>query len=163
MQEPRACSSIRRCCSTSTRCPSHGSSGRPTKGAEFTCSRPTRWPGACPACGVFATRVTGSAVTRPRDLPYGESGWEFRRHKRRWWCRETDCPRRSFTEQIPQIPAGARLTARLRGEAGRRIRDAGSTVTHAAGSAPVLADRNKSVPHAGPQRHRGTTAAGRSP
>lgn len=24
---------------------------------------------ACPACGVFATRVKGSAVTRPRDLP----------------------------------------------------------------------------------------------
>lgn len=36
---------------------------------------------ACPACGVFATRVKGSAVTRPRDLPYGASGLEFRRHK----------------------------------------------------------------------------------
>lgn len=87
---------------------------------------------ACPACGVFATRVKGSAVTRPRDLPYGESGLEFRWHKRRWWCREAGCPRRSFTEQIPQIPAGARLTARLRGAAGRRIRDAGSTVIQAA-------------------------------
>lgn len=84
---------------------------------------------ACPACGVFATRVKGSAVTRPRDLPYGESGLEFRWHKRRCWCREADCPRRSFTEQIPQIPAGARLTARLRDTAGRRIRDAGSTVS----------------------------------
>ncbi|MEU6709114.1 hypothetical protein [Streptomyces wuyuanensis] len=28
---------------------------------------------ACPACVVFATRVRGSAVTRPRDLPHGES------------------------------------------------------------------------------------------
>ncbi|MFE4824696.1 ISL3 family transposase [Streptomyces sp. NPDC056704] len=83
---------------------------------------------ACPACGVFATRVKGSAVTRPRDLPYGESGLEFRWHKRRWWCREAGCPRRSFTEQIPQIPAGARL----RGAAGRRIRDAGCTVIQAA-------------------------------
>ncbi|MGX4692333.1 ISL3 family transposase [Streptomyces sp. JNUCC 63] len=87
---------------------------------------------ACPACGVFATRVKGSAVTRPRDLPYGESGWEFRRHKRRWYCREAGCSRRSFTEQIPQIPAGARPAARLRGAAGRRIRDAGSTVIQAA-------------------------------
>lgn len=87
---------------------------------------------ACPACGVFATRVKGFAVTRPRDLPYGERGLEFRRHKRRWWCREADCPRRSFTEQIPQIPAGARLTARLRDAAGCRIRDAGSTVIQAA-------------------------------
>ncbi|WP_240203735.1 hypothetical protein [Streptomyces actuosus] len=24
---------------------------------------------ACPVCGVFATRVKGSATTRPRDLP----------------------------------------------------------------------------------------------
>ncbi|MGW7426410.1 transposase family protein [Streptomyces sp. NPDC054813] len=87
---------------------------------------------ACPACGVFATRVKGSAVTRPRDPSYGKSGLELRRHKRRWWCREACCPRRSFTEQIPRIPAGARLTARLRGAAGRRIRDAGSTVVQAA-------------------------------
>ncbi|WP_369265740.1 helix-turn-helix domain-containing protein [Streptomyces sp. R35] len=71
-------------------------------------------------------------MTRPRDLPYGESGLEFRWHKRRWWCREAGCPRRSFSEQIPQIPAGARLTARLRDTAGRRIRDAGSTVIQAA-------------------------------
>ncbi len=84
---------------------------------------------ACPACGAFATRVRGSAVTLPRDLPYGESGLEFRRHKRRWWCGEAGCPRRSFTEQIP---AGARLTVRLRDTAGRRIRDASSTVIQAA-------------------------------
>jgi len=87
---------------------------------------------ACPECGVFATRVKGSATTRPRDLPYGENGLEFRWHKRRWWCREPGCPRRSFTEQIPQIPAGARITVRLRVAAGRRVRDAGSTVIQAA-------------------------------
>ncbi|MFE2317383.1 transposase family protein [Streptomyces sp. NPDC059441] len=102
MREPRACSTIRRCCSTSTGCPSRGLSGRPTEGAVHlvTADEAAR---ACPACGVFATRVKGSTVTRPRDLPYGESGLEFRWHKRRWWCREAGCPRRSFTEQIPQI------------------------------------------------------------
>ncbi|MFE4416044.1 transposase family protein, partial [Streptomyces sp. NPDC056821] len=83
---------------------------------------------ACPACGVFASRVKGTAVTRPRDLPYGESRLQFLWHKRRWYCHEAGCSRRSFTEQIPQIPAGARLTTRLRGAAGRRIRDADSTV-----------------------------------
>uniref|UniRef100_A0AAU2VAW0 ISL3 family transposase n=2 Tax=unclassified Streptomyces TaxID=2593676 RepID=A0AAU2VAW0_9ACTN len=87
---------------------------------------------ACPACGVFSSRVKGSATTRPRDLPYGECGLEFVWHKRRWWCREPDCSRKSFTEQIPQIPAGSRLTGRLRSAAGRRIRDAGSTVIQAA-------------------------------
>ncbi|MET8949173.1 ISL3 family transposase [Streptomyces sp. NPDC004542] len=106
---------------------------------------------ACPACGVFATRVKGSAVTRPRDLPYGESGLEFRWHKRRWWCREAGCPRRSFTEQIPQIPAGARITMRLRGAAGRRIRDAASTVIQAARdlrlSWPTVMDAFRAVAH----------------
>ncbi|MET7913126.1 transposase family protein [Streptomyces avermitilis] len=87
---------------------------------------------ACPTCGVFATRVKGSAVPRPRDPPYGESRLEFRWHKRRWFCREAGCARRSFTEQIAQIPAGARLTARLRSAAGHRVRDAGSTVLQAA-------------------------------
>ncbi|MFM9634012.1 MULTISPECIES: hypothetical protein [Streptomyces] len=71
-------------------------------------------------------------MTRPRDLPHGESGLEFRWHKRCWWRRKAGCPRRSFTEQIPQIPAGARLTGQLRDTAGRRIRDAGSTVIQAA-------------------------------
>jgi hypothetical protein len=75
---------------------------------------------ACPVCGVFAPRVKGSATTRPRDLPYGERGLEFVERKRRWLCREAACPRKSFTEQIPQLPAGARLTGRLRGAAGRR-------------------------------------------
>ncbi|WP_385625414.1 ISL3 family transposase (plasmid) [Streptomyces sp. P8-A8] len=106
---------------------------------------------ACPACGVFATRVKGSAVTRPRDLPYGESGLEFRWHKRRWWCREPGCPRQSFTEQIPQIPAGARITMRLRGAAGRRIRDAASTVIQAARdlhlSWPIVMDAFRTVAH----------------
>ncbi|WP_043262654.1 ISL3 family transposase [Streptomyces sp. CT34] len=106
---------------------------------------------ACPECGVFATRVKGSATTRPRDLPYGESGLEFRWHKRRWWCREPGCPRRSFTEQIPQLPAGPRITMRLRGAAGRRIRDAASTVLQAARdlhlSWPTVMDAFRAAAH----------------
>ncbi|WP_353962306.1 hypothetical protein [Streptomyces sp. NBC_01381] len=64
--------------------------------------------------------MKGAATTRPRDLLYAERRLEFVWHKRRWWCREVSCPRKSFTEQIPQIPAGARLTERLRCAAGRR-------------------------------------------
>nr|WP_275522537.1 transposase family protein [Streptomyces oceani] len=33
---------------------------------------------------------------------------------------------------MPQIPAGARITTRLRARAGHRVRDAGSTVIQAA-------------------------------
>lgn len=87
---------------------------------------------ACPVCGVIAVKPKGTAVTRPRDLPYGELGLEFRWHKRRWYCREPACPRRSFTEQTRQIPARARLTTRLREAAGQRVRDSGSTVIQAA-------------------------------
>jgi transposase len=87
---------------------------------------------ACPECGAFAWKVKGTARTRPRDLPYGEHGLVLLWHKRRWWCREPKCPRKSFTESIAQIPAGARITARLRQAAGRQVRDAGSTVIQAA-------------------------------
>ncbi|TDB77953.1 hypothetical protein E1165_02245 [Micromonospora sp. KC723] len=37
-------------------------------------------------------------------------------------CDQTGCPRRTFTEQVPQIPARARLTRRLRQR--RRPREA---------------------------------------
>ncbi|MEU5538565.1 ISL3 family transposase [Streptomyces sp. NPDC020362] len=87
---------------------------------------------ACPSYGVFASRVKGPAVTRPGDIPYGERELELFWHKHRWWCRESTCPTKSFTESITQIPAGARITARLREAAGRRVRDAGSTVIEAA-------------------------------
>ncbi|MGI5518597.1 ISL3 family transposase [Streptomyces sp. CA-106131] len=87
---------------------------------------------ACPSCGTFASRVKGLVRTRPRDLSYGERGLELAWLKRRWYCHEPDCARKSFTEQVPQIPAGARITARLRRAAALRVRDAGSTVVQAA-------------------------------
>ncbi|WP_443053593.1 transposase family protein [Streptomyces sp. NBC_00285] len=49
--------------------------------------------GDCPACGVFASQVKGSATTRPRDIPYGERVLELLWQKRRWWCREPASPR----------------------------------------------------------------------
>lgn len=65
-------------------------------------------------CGVFSTRVRPRRTTRPRDVPYGEAPLAVRWHKVQWACRERACPRRTFTEQIVEIPAGARLTGRLR-------------------------------------------------
>ncbi|MGQ4511802.1 transposase [Streptomyces sp. DW26H14] len=87
---------------------------------------------ACPTRGVFARRSKGFAHTRPRDLPYGERKLELVWRKRRWYCTEPACPRRTFTEQVSQVPAGARITERLRNAAGHRVRDAGSTVDQAA-------------------------------
>lgn len=131
----------------------HGEQGPRREAVGEVPGPPDERARACPACGVFATRVKGlgGAVTRPRDLAYGESGLEFRWRKRRWWCREPGCPRRSFTEQIPQLPAGARITMRLRGAAGRRIRDAASTVIQAARdlrlSWPTVMDAFRAVAH----------------
>jgi transposase len=68
----------------------------------------------CPDCGTVSTSVKQNVVTRPKDLPYGESELVLRWHKRRWRCRRADCPRESFTERIDELPARARTTGRLR-------------------------------------------------
>jgi transposase len=67
----------------------------------------------CPACGVISTSVRQYRITRPRDLPYGEELLGIRWHKRQYRCREEACPRKAFTESVPEIPARARLTGRL--------------------------------------------------
>ena len=82
----------------------------------------------CPACGVLSTSVKGHANTRPRDVPYGEAPLRLVWHKRRWRCRERACPRGSFTESIPAVPARARVTTRLRVECGAGIADRFSCV-----------------------------------
>jgi transposase len=54
---------------------------------------------ACPSCGVVSTSVKGHALTRPRDIPYGDAPLRLVWHKRRWRCRERACPRGSFTSR----------------------------------------------------------------
>jgi transposase len=76
-------------------------------------------------------RAEGWVRTWPRDLPYGQRGLRLVWRKRRWYCTEPACARTSLTESVPQIPAGARLTARLRQVAGNKVRDDGATVVQA--------------------------------
>lgn len=87
---------------------------------------------ACPECGVRARRVKGWTVTRPRDLPVAGRHTELRWRKRRWFCDERACPRGTFTEQVGQVPARARLTTRLRRAAGAAVADGGRTVVQSA-------------------------------
>ena len=82
----------------------------------------------CPSCGVLSTSVKGHAVTRPRDVPYGQARLHLVWHKRRWRCREQACPRGSFTESLPAVPARARVTTRLRAECGAGIAERFSCV-----------------------------------
>lgn len=78
---------------------------------------------ACPACGVVSTSVKGHVRTRPRDLPYGSDPVALVWHKRRWRCRDQLCPRGSFTESLPSVPARSRLTTRLRQACGAGAAD----------------------------------------
>ena len=78
---------------------------------------------ACPTCGVFSSRVKDVVSARPRDLPNGPNGLRLVWVKRRWYCRERLCQRASFTESLPAVPARARITTRLRAEAGDRVKD----------------------------------------
>src|SRR5215213_3227197 len=71
-------------------------------------------PPGCPVCGVLAVRVHSRRRQQLRDLPVAgpvELVWA----KRRWFCDEPRCPRRTFSEVTDQVPAYARSTARLAG------------------------------------------------
>ena len=69
-------------------------------------------PPGCPVCGVLAVRVHSRRRQRLRDLPVAgptEVVWV----KRRWFCDQARCGRRTFSEVTDQVPAFARSTARL--------------------------------------------------
>jgi transposase len=98
----------------------------------------------CPQCGEKAVRVKQWTTTRPRDLPVAGRAVRLRWRKRRWYCPSEACPRKSFTEQVAQVPARARLTTRLRQAAGAAVADGGRTIVQSARdhgvSWPVVAD-----------------------
>jgi hypothetical protein len=79
---------------------------------------------ACPACGVVSTSVKERVCTSPKDIPYGRDRIVVRWKKIRWRCQEDYCQRRSFTEAIPEVPARARTTCRLRTQIGAAIGEA---------------------------------------
>ena len=78
---------------------------------------------ACPLCGVLSISVRQRRITRPRDLPLGEEPLAVRWRKTQYTCREVLCARRAFNEQIPEVPAGARVTGRLRRHVAGRVAD----------------------------------------
>lgn len=87
---------------------------------------------ACPTCGVVSTARKGAAATRPRDVPYGPEPVRLVWHKSRWRCLERLCPRLSFTESLPQVPARCRLTTRLYQQVGAGVAEGYGCVLAAA-------------------------------
>ena len=91
----------------------------------------------CPGCGTAAGRVHETVLARPRDVRRGADEVTACWVKRRWKCDEQDCPRKTFTEWVPQVPPRCRLTRRLREQAGTEVADRGITPAEAARHAGV--------------------------
>ena len=59
---------------------------------------------ACPGCGMLSSRIKDRPIIAVKDLKVSGQMVTLRR-KRRLACQETQCSRRSFTQQSQQIPA----------------------------------------------------------
>ncbi len=86
----------------------------------------------CPSCAQVSCLPKQRVTTRPRDLPHGGRGVSLLWHKKRWRCGNAGCAKGSFTESVPRVPSRARLTGRLRAQAGAAVGDRGATVAQAA-------------------------------
>jgi transposase len=87
----------------------------------------------CPVCQQPATRIHSHYARHPADLPWAGHTVRFVLHVRKFFCLTPTCPRRIFTERLPDVVAPSaratvRLTALLRaiafalgGEAGARL------------------------------------------
>jgi transposase len=87
----------------------------------------------CPLCQHHSEKVHSRYIRLVADLPW--MGWAVRLelHTRRFFCQNSECPRRIFTERLPTVVAPyARRTTRLTdvftligfalgGEAGKRL------------------------------------------
>lgn len=71
-------------------------------------------PAGCPGCGVIASRVHSRTRQRIRDLPAGGEHLEVVWCKRRWFCDESLCGKKTFAESTVEVPRFARSTARLK-------------------------------------------------
>ena len=69
---------------------------------------------ACPLCGGVSERIHSHYNRTLADLPWQGRTVNIQVRARRFRCAQSDCPRRIFTERLPQVaPPWARRTARL--------------------------------------------------
>ncbi len=74
----------------------------------------------CPDCGTVTGRVHSRRPVQVRDLPFGRP-WLVRWDKRRLFCDQVRCPRRTFVERSSQLGPRQWLTDRLRSQPERAV------------------------------------------
>jgi transposase len=91
----------------------------------------------CPACGTRAGRSRGRPWVRLRDVSSAgrrvQVWWRKRRHE----CPDSDCDRRSFTEQHPAVGARRRSSLRCRVWIAGQVGPQGRAVTAVTGEVGV--------------------------
>jgi transposase len=81
------------------------------------------WVGLCPGCGARSTRSKERVTTRPRDIRIGPDCPAVVWEKRKWLCTNVLCARKGFTESVPGIRAGRRISERARHEMALAVLD----------------------------------------
>lgn len=99
-------------------------------------TRPTAARSACPCCGILSGRVHSRYTRSLADLPWQGRAAAVQLQARRFRCTNADCPRRIFTERLPEV---ARPWARRSERLAEVQRHLGLALGGAAGSR--LADR----------------------
>ncbi len=92
---------------------------------------------ACPECGMVSARVHETVLARPRDVRRAGDPVDLRWVKVRRKCGNPQCPRKTFTESVPQLPPRCRITARLHHQAGHETTERGITPAEAARHAGI--------------------------
>ena len=78
-----------------------------------------------------------TVLARPRDVRRAGDPVDLRWVKVRRKCGNQECPRKTFTESVPQVPPRCRITARLREQAGAEVTGRGITPAEAARHAGI--------------------------
>jgi transposase len=76
---------------------------------------------ACPDCGIVSGKVHEMVLARPRDVRRAGDVVDLRWVKVRRKCSNQECPRKTFTEWVPQLPPRCRITARLPEQAAHEV------------------------------------------
>ncbi|MEU8252419.1 ISL3 family transposase, partial [Nonomuraea sp. NPDC048916] len=88
----------------------------------------------CPTCRIMADRPKQWTTQTVTHVPLGEQVIELVVHKRRWYCDTPWCARASFTEQVPYVAPGRRISVPARRLAATAIGDQLRPVSEVASS-----------------------------